>query len=93
MQLTVGQWKLGQVKLMSNYGPEEGLEIARQLHINWILLTIGDPGASIDESAHPWMLEEVIVADGGEGNSPHCEIIRDAFDAHNIPCDSTCPCP
>ncbi len=75
------------------YGQSAGWDQTRTLHLGWLPLA-EPPGAhptlctTLDQSASPGTLIEVLTADDDDGNlgngTPHCEIILSAFAAQNI---------
>jgi hypothetical protein len=88
------------------YGGAEGLEMTRELHVRWMLLTLGsDEVCPPDihntvyndtfQPATPAIALEVLMADDDNGDlldgTPHWEIICAAFAEHGIA--PGCPCP
>jgi len=73
--------------LGDTYGSEPGLELARDLHVAWSLITLGGQGGN---AAHPTTAIEVLTIDDDDGTllngTPNYEDICDAFDQHNVPC-------
>ena len=71
----------------AKYGTALGLEMARQLHVDWYLMTQGGQGS---DSAHPTTAIEVLTMDDDDGNigngTPNYAEICAAFGAENIPC-------
>ena len=69
------------------YSPEVALEIARQMFVDWALITVGAPGTS---SANEQTAVEILTIDDDDGDlangSPHYFAICEAFDAHDIDC-------
>lgn len=73
--------------LGDTYGSEPGLELARDLHVAWSMITTGGQGSN---AAHPLTAIEYLTVDDDDGNllngSPNYDDICDAFDQHNVPC-------
>jgi hypothetical protein len=71
----------------ATYGSQAGLELTRQLHVDWSLITSGGSG---DNSAHPGTAIEVLTVDDDDGDlgngTPNYADICDAFDNVNIDC-------
>ncbi len=77
---------------------QQGLEITRQLHVDWFLLTNGGepnslscpgpPPSAPGRAAHPGTLIEVLAADDDDGSimngTPHSPQICAAFASHGI---------
>lgn len=71
----------------TKYGADPGLEMARQLHVDWSMITIG--GISLN-SAHPQTAVEWLTVNDDDGNldngTPDYAEICQAFTNHNIDC-------
>jgi hypothetical protein len=72
--------------LGTRYGSLPGLDIARQLHGEWSLLTSGGLGT---DSAHPQTARDYLTVDDTDGNwyngTPNLPQLNAAFLAHSIP--------
>ncbi len=72
----------------ATYGNATGLEMARQLSVDWITTTVGPPDS--DNSAGPITAVEVLTLDDDDGNldngTPHAGLICTAFENHGIDC-------
>ncbi len=74
---------------VTRHGSTLGIELIRQLHIDWAQITLGGQGLN---SAHPDMLIEWLVTDDTDGNlsngTPnYCEIVG-GFAQHGITADT-----
>ena len=82
-----GVWVRIVENFKSTYGPVLGLELARQLHVDWYLITQGGQG---ENAAHPTTAIEVLTVDDDDGNiangTPNYALICSAFSAENIDC-------
>lgn len=92
-----GQIIGGVVREMRNnfvaaYGLETGLELVRQLHVDWALITGGGIGSN---SAHPQTAIEFLTVDDIDSNlnngTPNYALICDAFAQHGIACPALAP--
>ncbi|MFN0133790.1 MAG: hypothetical protein ACKVW3_14825 [Phycisphaerales bacterium] len=87
-QLLAGVWLRITDGMVAQHGATNGLEIARSLFMNWILLTAGAPLDGCN-SADEETLDEVLTADDDDANlgngTPNDDIILSAFASHNIP--------
>ncbi len=72
--------------LGTRYGNAPGLDIARQLHAEWSLLTSGGLGSN---SAHPQTTRDYLTVDDTDANwyngTPNLPQLTAAFAAHSIP--------
>jgi hypothetical protein len=86
-QILSGVWWRIRSNLGTALGEPAGLETARQLEVNWALITLGGSGAN---SAYPTTAIEVLTADDNDGNinngTPHYTQICPGFAAHSIQC-------
>lgn len=84
-------WRLRN-NFVNTYGPETGLEMVRQLHVNWALITNGGQGTN---SAHPTTAIEMLTADDDDGDlangTPHYSLICNAFSQASIACPPLAP--
>jgi hypothetical protein len=82
-------WKIRQ-NLGTAHGSGPGLELARDLHNAWALITVGGTGTNALNSAHPGTVIEVLTVDDDDGNinngTPNRDRICAAFAAHNLQC-------
>ncbi|MCH7791158.1 MAG: hypothetical protein IID31_02620 [Planctomycetes bacterium] len=81
--------------MRATYG-SQGLELTRQLHVDWCFITAGERPApdecpNFPQVADAGTLIEVLTADdddvGFANGTPHCHEILDAFAKHNIAVD------
>ncbi|MDX2116909.1 MAG: GC-type dockerin domain-anchored protein [Planctomycetota bacterium] len=90
-QIVAGVWRDLRLNFQGLYGTAS-LELARQLHVDWSLITTGGTGSNFVNSAHPGTPIEVITADDNDGDitngSPNYTPICAAFSKHNITCPS-----
>jgi len=90
-QIVGGVWRDTRLNFQGIYG-SASLELARQLHVDWSLITIGGAGSNFLNSAHPGTAIEVITVDDTDGDitngSPNYTPICAAFSKHNITCPS-----
>ncbi len=86
-QVLAGVWRDLRLRLGSSMGSAPGLALTRQLHVDWIQVTIG---GNLADSAWPMTAVEVLVVDDDDGNinngTPHYEDIAFAFGQHGIAC-------
>ena len=70
---------------IARYGPSDGLELMRQLHIDWSQTTLGGEGLN---SAHPTAALQYLTVDDDNGflcdGTPNLAQIRTAFQNHGI---------
>jgi len=80
--------------LKQKYGPADGLELARQLHVDWSMITGGGIGLN---SAHPQTAIEWLIVNDDDGNldngTPDYDEICQAFANHGIECPQVTECP
>jgi len=92
-QVLAGVWFDTKQNFKTAYGNEPGLELARQLHVDWSIVTDGSAGTG--QSAHPGTAIEVLTADDDNGNlddgTPNYTLICPAFAAHSISCPPIVP--
>jgi hypothetical protein len=83
-----GAWWRIRSNFANVYGDPVALERARQLEVNWALITTGGPDSS--NAAGPGTAIEVLTTDDDNGNindgTPNYTSICGAFAAHGIPC-------
>lgn len=69
------------------YGPATGIELMRQLHVDWAQITVGGIGSN---SAHPQTAVEWLTVDDNDANidngTPNYALICEAFGQHGIAC-------
>lgn len=69
------------------YGPATGLDLIRQLHVDWALITNGGIGSN---SAHPQTAIEFLTVDDNDAEitngTPNFALICNAFNQHGINC-------
>lgn len=86
-QILGGTWWEIRKNFGNAYGEPTAIELVRQLHVDWALITAGGIGSN---SAHPTTAVEVLTADDDDGNldngTPNFQLICAAFAQHNIPC-------
>jgi hypothetical protein len=74
------------------YGQPLGLELVRQLHVDWAQVTAGGIGSN---SAHPQTAVEVLTIDDNDADldngTPNYALICDAFSQHSIACPQVLP--
>jgi len=84
-------WRLRN-NFVNAYGPETGLELVRQLHVNWALITNGGQSTN---SAHPTTAIEMLMADDIDGDlengTPNYNLICNAFSQASIACPPLAP--
>ncbi|HLP84968.1 MAG TPA: hypothetical protein VK157_11520 [Phycisphaerales bacterium] len=75
---------------ITTYGSTQGLELARQTHVDWALVTNGGQGLN---SMHPETAIEYLTIDDDDGRlcngTPNYSIIRQGFINHGIPVPPT----
>ncbi|HLO40391.1 MAG TPA: hypothetical protein VK176_05150, partial [Phycisphaerales bacterium] len=85
-QVLGGVWRDLRLNLGSVYGSEMGLEIARQLHVDWAMITIGEQNGS--NAAWPQTGIEAMTVDDNDGNllngTPNYPSLNYAFGKHGI---------
>lgn len=85
-QVLGGVWRDLRLKLGEVYGSEGGLEIARQLHVDWAMITIGEQNGS--NAAWPQTGIEAMTVDDNDGNllngTPNYPSLNYAFGKHGI---------
>ncbi len=86
-QIVGGVWWRIRTGFGARYGSQQGLDLTRQLHVDWTLITGGGSGLN---SAHPQTAIEVLTVDDDDGNinngTPNYNEICAAFATHQIPC-------
>lgn len=89
-QMLSGIWWRIRDGFQAKYGPTIGLEMARQLHVDWYLVTVGGNG---DNAAHGITIREVLTVDDDDGilsnGTPNAAEIIAAFADHGIRSDMT----
>jgi hypothetical protein len=92
-QVVAAVWWRIRTAYGSFYGEPDGLDRARQLEVNWSLITTGGPDAS--NSAGPSTAIEVLTVDDDDGNldngTPNYGRICPAFGAQSIQCPVLMP--
>jgi hypothetical protein len=83
-QLLSGVWVRILEGLKDEHGEEEGLERARQLFVDWTLVTLGGEDACNGAYTATAMEVEQVVEE--ETRDPDWDIVCDAFAEHSIPC-------
>jgi hypothetical protein len=87
-QILPGSWWRIRENLGTLLGSGPGLEAARQLQVDWSLITLG--GASSSVAAGPNTAIEVLTVDDNDGNlangTPHYSQICSAYAQHSIAC-------
>ncbi len=82
-----GTWWGIRLNFGTTYGDQAGLDMTRQLQVDWSLITSGGSG---NNSAHPGTAIEVLTADDNDGDigngTPNYVDICDAFGQFNIDC-------
>ncbi|MCA9278827.1 MAG: hypothetical protein H6815_11600 [Phycisphaeraceae bacterium] len=82
-----GTWWDIRQNMGTTYGSQPGLELTRDLHVAWYLITSGGQGSN---SAHPGTAIEVLTVDDNDGNlengTPNYNEICAAFSSHSIDC-------
>ncbi len=75
---------------INTYGATQGLELARQTHVDWAILTNGGIGLN---SMHPESAIEYLTVDDDDGRicngTPNYNIIRQGFVNHGVPVPTT----
>ncbi|VAX40132.1 hypothetical protein MNBD_PLANCTO03-1304 [hydrothermal vent metagenome] len=91
-QVLGGVWWHTRLNLGATYGSAAGLEVVRQLFVDWTLITTGGSGSN---SAHPGTVIEVLTLDDDDGNldngTPNYDDICAAFELHGIDCPDIVP--
>lgn len=86
-QILGGTWWGIRTRFGQAYGEPTGLELARQLHVDWALMTAGGQGLN---SAHPTTAVEVLTVDDNDANlsngTPNYGLICPSFLEHGISC-------
>jgi hypothetical protein len=89
-QVLGGVWRDIALNYKSTYGSNLGLEMARQLNVDWAMETVGGVAG---QAASPTTAIEALMADdiaNGDGDidngTPNYDDICAAFDKHNIDC-------
>lgn len=94
-QLLGGVWWDIRSGFMGKLGAVNGLEHARQLQVDWALVTAGGLGGGFVNSAHPGTAVEVLTLDDDDGDlnngTPNYDVICDAFANHSIECTEIIP--
>ncbi|QYK46808.1 MAG: hypothetical protein KF838_08410 [Phycisphaeraceae bacterium] len=89
-QILGGTWYELTENYQSFYGTATGLDLARQLNVDWAMITVGGSGTL--NSAHPATAIEVLTVDDDNGNlsdgTPNYSRICNAFGQHGISCPS-----
>jgi len=89
-QLLGGVWWKIREKMGTFYGSQPGLDLTRQLEVDWMLVTVGGTGPSFTNSAHPGTAIEILTINDDDGRlsngTPDYPRICSSFSAHNIQC-------
>jgi Thermolysin metallopeptidase, catalytic domain len=84
-QVLAGIWRDMRLKMTDRYGSELALELTRQLHVDWSLITVGGNDSN---AAWPQTGIEAMIADDNDGSllngTPNYPELFYAFDKHNI---------
>ena len=86
-ELLAGVWWDIKLQLQATQGTQLGLDMTRQLFVDWSDITLGGQSTN---SAYPATAVEVLTVDDDDGNlqngTPHYPEICAGFSAHNIQC-------
>jgi hypothetical protein len=86
-QIVSGVWWEMRTRFGQSYGDPTGLELVRQLQVDWALMTAGGQGLN---SAHPTTAVEVLTVDDNDANlgngTPNFGLICPSFLEHGISC-------
>lgn len=93
-ELLAGVWWRVRTGFGTKYGTA-GLELTRQLQVDWSLVTAGGTGSNFVNSAHPGTAIEVLTCNDDDGNlnngTPDYTEICAAFAGHSIDCPPVSP--
>ncbi len=91
-QIIGGTWRWIRLNVGDTIGDELALDLMRQLHVDWTMVTLGGQGSN---SAHPGTAIEILTLDDDDGDltngTPFYNEICEAFDRHNVPCPPVAP--
>ena len=91
-EVLAGTWFDIKQAFKATYGNTTGLEMSRQLQVDWSALTLGGQGTN---SAHPQTAIEVLTLDDDDGDidngTPNYDDICPAFANHGIACPEIIP--
>jgi len=86
-QVLGGSWWDMRQEFGGFYGSAAGLELVRQLQVDWAMITIGGSGSN---AAHPATVIEVLTVDDNDSNldngTPNYALICPAFAKHGLAC-------
>ncbi|MBK7403350.1 MAG: hypothetical protein IPJ41_01630 [Phycisphaerales bacterium] len=84
-QVLGGVWWHMRENFGATYGSGPGLDMIRQMFVDWTIVTTGGSG---NDGAHPGTAIEVLTLDDDDGNinngTPNYDEIKAAFNLHNI---------